>query len=124
VSTQVYDIAPSLVLITTAEPCPMCAGSIEWSGFATVYYGTSIPFIASHGQNQVRAHSVVVATCAVTLVTAAAGIVVDAAAEIVVGVLATQIMLREEEVARAASSFRKTTVIGGVLESECNELYV
>ena len=50
---QLYDIAPSLVLITTAEPCPMCAGAIEWAGFAAVYYGSSIPFISSQKQNQV-----------------------------------------------------------------------
>jgi tRNA(Arg) A34 adenosine deaminase TadA len=38
-NSSLYDIAPSLVLITTAESCPMCAGAIEWTGFAAVYYG-------------------------------------------------------------------------------------
>lgn len=32
----------SLVLYTTAEPCPMCSGAILWSGIPNVVYGTSI----------------------------------------------------------------------------------
>ena len=32
----------------------MCAGAIEWMGFAAVYYGSSVPYIASQGQIQVR----------------------------------------------------------------------
>ncbi len=42
-----------LDLYTTAEPCPMCQSAIEWAGISTVYYGTSIPFLQSHGWHQI-----------------------------------------------------------------------
>ncbi len=29
------------ILISSAEPCPMCAGAIYWSGIGTVVYGIS-----------------------------------------------------------------------------------
>ena len=32
----------STTLLTTAEPCPMCASAIIWSQISTVVYGTSI----------------------------------------------------------------------------------
>jgi len=73
-----------LDLYTTAEPCPMCQSAIEWSGISTVYFGTSIPFLQSHGWRQID--------------------------------------IRAEEVARR-TPFRQTTVIGGILEFECNALF-
>ena len=42
-----------LDLYTTAEPCPMCQGAIEFAGIGTVYYGTSIPWLTSHGWWQI-----------------------------------------------------------------------
>ncbi|HBP88401.1 MAG TPA: nucleoside deaminase, partial [Nitrospiraceae bacterium] len=43
----------SLDLYTTAEPCPMCQSAIEWAGMATVYFGTSIPFLQQLGWRQI-----------------------------------------------------------------------
>jgi len=42
-----------LDLYTTAEPCPMCQSAIEWAGISAVYYGTSIPYLQSHGWQQI-----------------------------------------------------------------------
>ena len=42
-----------LDMYTTAEPCPMCQSAIEWAGISTVYYGTSIPYLQSHGWRQI-----------------------------------------------------------------------
>jgi tRNA(Arg) A34 adenosine deaminase TadA len=42
-----------LDLYTTAEPCPMCQSAIVWAGIANVYFGTSIPFLQSHGWKQI-----------------------------------------------------------------------
>jgi len=42
-----------LDLYTTAEPCPMCQSAIEWAGFATVFFGTSIPFLQQLGWRQI-----------------------------------------------------------------------
>ncbi|HEY7772715.1 MAG TPA: nucleoside deaminase [Marinagarivorans sp.] len=39
-------------LVTTAEPCPMCAGAIFWSGIGRVVYGTSIATLQSLGVKQ------------------------------------------------------------------------
>jgi tRNA(adenine34) deaminase len=74
-----------LTLYTTAEPCPMCQGSVAWAGIAAVVYGTSIPYLKSIGW--------------------------------------WQIDIRAEEV-RAKTPFRKSTLRGGVLEKECNALFV
>ncbi|WP_447965595.1 nucleoside deaminase [Nitrospira sp. Ecomares 2.1] len=47
----------ALDLYTTAEPCPMCQSAIEWAGMATVYFGTSIPFLQQHGWRQIDIRS-------------------------------------------------------------------
>jgi len=51
-------------LYTTAEPCSMCQSAIEWAGIATVYYGTSIPYLQSHNWRQIniRAEEVIAQT--------------------------------------------------------------
>jgi tRNA(Arg) A34 adenosine deaminase TadA len=51
-------------LYTTAEPCPMCQSAIEWAGIATVYYGTSIPYLQQHNwwQINIRATEVIAQT--------------------------------------------------------------
>ena len=64
VNTSVYDIAGNLTLYTTAEPCPMCMGAILWSGFSTVVYGTSIPYIAAQGRDQIAVRADAVASAA------------------------------------------------------------
>jgi tRNA(Arg) A34 adenosine deaminase TadA len=74
----------SLVLYTTAEPCPMCQSAIEWAGIPWVVFGSSIPFLQSLGW--------------------------------------WQIDIRAAEVARR-TPFRRTAVLGGVLEKECNALF-
>ncbi|KAH8683148.1 cytidine deaminase-like protein [Tricladium varicosporioides] len=42
-----------LSLYTNAEPCPMCASAIRWSGFAECIYGTSIDALVEKGWNQI-----------------------------------------------------------------------
>jgi tRNA(adenine34) deaminase len=51
-------------LYTTAEPCAMCQGAIEWAGIACVYYGTSIPYLQKHNWRQIniRASEVIAQT--------------------------------------------------------------
>ena len=58
---DVYAIAGDLELYTTAEPCPMCMSTIVWSGFAAVYYGTSIPYLIECGRRQINLRAVDVA---------------------------------------------------------------
>lgn len=43
----------SLILYTTAEPCPMCQGAILWSGIETVVFGTSIRSLQKLGYRQI-----------------------------------------------------------------------
>ena len=75
----------TLVLYTTAEPCPMCQGAILWSGIETVAFGTSIRFLQTNGWRQID--------------------------------------ILAEEVVRRSPTWR-CTLIGGVLEQECNALFL
>ncbi|MFI9202239.1 nucleoside deaminase [Streptomyces sp. NPDC053048] len=44
---------PSHVLVSTAEPCPMCAGAALWGGVRAVAYGTSIAKLIAVGMPQI-----------------------------------------------------------------------
>ncbi|WKU42819.1 nucleoside deaminase [Streptomyces sp. VNUA116] len=44
---------PSHVVVTTAEPCAMCAGALLWSGVRAVAYGTSVAKLISFGVPQI-----------------------------------------------------------------------
>lgn len=72
--TSVYDVASYHEIYTTAEPCPMCMGAIDWSGFGRVYYGTSIPFIEEHAGKQINLRASIVAAAGFTNVTVFGGI--------------------------------------------------
>jgi len=43
----------NLVIYTTAEPCPMCMGTILWTGIGRAVYGTSIPTLMELGWAQI-----------------------------------------------------------------------
>lgn len=43
-----------LTLYTTAEPCPMCAGAILWSGLGRVVVGTSLETLVALGLPQIN----------------------------------------------------------------------
>lgn len=61
-TAAIYDLAarnldpdwPSFTLYTTAEPCPMCAGAILWSGIGKVVIGTSIETLIKLGLPQIN----------------------------------------------------------------------
>ncbi|KAG4438125.1 hypothetical protein IFR05_006405 [Cadophora sp. M221] len=44
----------SLSLYTNAEPCPMCASAIRWSGFSECIFGTSIATLTDNGWGQIQ----------------------------------------------------------------------
>lgn len=43
-----------LSLYTNAEPCPMCASAVRWSGFGECVFGTSIDTLIEIGWKQIR----------------------------------------------------------------------
>ena len=51
-------------LITTAEPCAMCASAIVWAGIPEIVYGSSTPYLIEQGWSQIaiRAEQVVEAS--------------------------------------------------------------
>jgi tRNA(Arg) A34 adenosine deaminase TadA len=73
-----------LVLYTTAEPCPMCQGAIQWAGIETVVFGASIRFLQQLGWKQID--------------------------------------ISAQEIAQR-TPFSKCTLIGSILENECNSLF-
>jgi len=46
-------VAPHHDLYTTGEPCAMCSSAIMWSGFKTMFYGSSIATLA-HYYSQIQ----------------------------------------------------------------------
>jgi tRNA(Arg) A34 adenosine deaminase TadA len=42
-----------MTLYTTAEPCPMCAGAILWSGISRLVFGTSMETLKRLGRPQI-----------------------------------------------------------------------
>ncbi|KAE9374544.1 cytidine deaminase-like protein, partial [Stipitochalara longipes BDJ] len=46
-----------LSIYTNAEPCPMCASAIRWSGFAECIFGTSIETLVKKGWSQISIYS-------------------------------------------------------------------
>jgi tRNA(adenine34) deaminase len=74
----------SVVLYTTAEPCPMCQAAILWTGIETVVFGTSIRSLQRLGWRQID--------------------------------------ILAEEIVRRSPAW-KCTLIGGVMERECDALF-
>ena len=75
-----------LTVYSTAEPCPMCAAAIVWTGVSRLVFGTSAATLRS-----VRNR----------------GVDIDAA-----------------EVIARSSRASQIEIVGGVLEEECDALYV
>lgn len=75
-----------LSLYTTAEPCPMCASAIYWSGIPNVIFGSSIPFLNK--------------------------------------LFGRQINIRAAEIFANAPNFYTCSLIGGIMENECNNLFI
>lgn len=40
-------------LVSSAEPCPMCASAIAWSGLSKIIYGVSIKTLKAEGFDQI-----------------------------------------------------------------------
>ncbi len=53
---------PEVDLYTTAEPCPLCQGAIEFARIRIVHYGSSIPYLQAHGWWQIDIRAAVVAS--------------------------------------------------------------
>ncbi|PBP16013.1 cytidine and deoxycytidylate deaminase zinc-binding region [Diplocarpon rosae] len=51
--TEALAAFSTLSLYTNAEPCPMCASAIRWSGFAECIFGTSIATLIAKGWSQI-----------------------------------------------------------------------
>lgn len=45
------------MIICSAEPCPMCAAAIIWSGLGRVVYGAGIDALKNAGQKQIDIYS-------------------------------------------------------------------
>jgi tRNA(adenine34) deaminase len=75
-----------LTVYSTAEPCPMCASAIVWSGVSRLVFGTSAATLRSVGNR---------------------GVDIDAS-----------------EVIARSSRASEIELLGGVLEQECDALYV
>ncbi len=45
--------ARDMVLVTTAEPCPMCAAACWWAEVGTIVFGTSIGHLLREGWKQI-----------------------------------------------------------------------
>lgn len=55
--TEALKAFRDLSLYTTAEPCPMCASAIRWSGFQECIYATSIDTLVENGWSQLSISS-------------------------------------------------------------------
>ncbi|KAK5707969.1 hypothetical protein LTR97_000508 [Elasticomyces elasticus] len=52
-SAETLEAYKSLTLYTTAEPCPMCAAAVRWTGFRECVFGTSISTLGKYGWTQI-----------------------------------------------------------------------